>query len=369
MAADRPTTEVLTERLKSEAMRLGFNAVGIVPAVAPPGYPSFLEWLGKGHSAGMTYLERQAPARAHPESILPGVRSVVVAMFVYGTRSDAGPPQSATTGRIARYAQGGDYHELVWRRLEALLEWLQAEVPGAQGRAVADSAPLMERDFARLAGLGWIAKNTMLIHPKLGSYTVLGALLLDLELDYDRPFEGFHCGTCTRCLDACPTGAFVGPFELDARRCISYWTIEHKGDFPERMDEALHGWAFGCDLCQDVCPWNRKAPNATEPVLAPREEWVNPDLIAWLEEDAPRLSRRLKATALRRTKRSGLVRNAAAILADRHAVEAVPALTSLLDDAEPTVRVAARRALERIREGERAGPAIQEQGAPESGEP
>jgi epoxyqueuosine reductase len=335
----------LTTRLKSEAIRLGFDFVGVAPAVAPPGYPDYLGWLDSDSAAGMSYMHTQAGPREHPERILPGVRSVIVTGCVYGKPS---PAPSATQGKVARYAQGGDYHDLLWRRLESLLAWLRAERPGTEGRAVADSAPLMERDFARLAGLGWIAKNTMLIQPKLGSFTVLGALLVDVELTPDEPFTADRCGTCTRCLDACPTQAFDGPYRLDARRCISYWTIEHRGPLPDEAADALDGWAFGCDVCQDVCPWNRKAPTGREPALAPREEWVNPDLLEWLDCEPADWSARLKGTALKRAKRAGLVRNAALILGTRREHAAVPALTRLLEDEDPTIRGAASWALHRI---------------------
>src|SRR5262249_47005503 len=155
--------------------------------------------------------------------------------------------------------------------------WLQTERPGTTGRAVSDTAPLLERDFARLAGIGWIGKNTMLIDRSLGSYTVLGALVTDAELQPDLPFEADHCGTCTRCLDACPTNAFAGPYELDARRCISYWNIEHRGPIDDAFADQLHNWVFGCDICQEVCPWNRKAPDGREPELVPSSDRVNPD--------------------------------------------------------------------------------------------
>lgn len=335
----------LTTRLKAEAARLGFDFVGVAPAVAPPGYPHFLDWLEAGCAAGMDYLPARAEARRDPTAVLPGVRSVVVAGFVYGAPADE---PTETQGKVARYAQGGDYHKLLWTRLGALLEWLRVERPGTVGRAVSDTAPLLERDFARLAGLGWIGKNTMLIGPKLGSFTVLGALLVDADLAPDAPFEADRCGTCTRCLDACPTDAFDGPYRLDARRCISYWTIEHRGPMPDAMADSLDGWAFGCDVCQDVCPWNRKAPPAREPALAPREDWTNPDLIAWLDRDADAWAESLRGTALKRAKRSGLVRNAALILGTRGVVESVPALVRLLDDPDPTVRWAADRALRRI---------------------
>ena len=199
--------------------------------------------------------------------------------------------------------------------------------PGSSAGRSATPAPLLERDFARLAGLGWIGKNTCLIDRKAGSFTVLGSLLVDLELAYDAPFEADHCGTCTRCLDACPTDAFDGPYQLDARRCISYWTIEHKGPIPDEAAERLGGWAFGCDVCQDVCPWNRKAPPGREPALdaEARVDQPRPDRLA-RRATRPRSRRAIKGTALARSKRSGLLRNAALILGTRRVAEAVPAL-------------------------------------------
>jgi epoxyqueuosine reductase len=274
------------------------------------------------------------------------VRSVVVVSFVYGRPEPTAPTE--TQGKVARYARGADYHELLWRRLEALLRWLQAERPEVRGRAVSDTAPLLERDFARLAGLGWIGKNTMLIDRRLGSFTVLGALLVDCALRYDPPHVSGHCGTCTRCLDACPTDAFAGPYQLDARRCLSYWTIEHRGPIAEEFAGRLDDWVFGCDVCQDVCPWNRKAPAGREPALGPRPEWTNPDLIAWLERDPESFRRALKGTALARAKRSGLLRNAALILGRRGVSAAVPALAALLDDDDPVIRAASAWALGRI---------------------
>ncbi len=240
---------------------MGFDQVGIAPAVPPPGYPNFLSWLEAGHAAGMGYMERGAEARAHPEHVSEGVRSVVVVSFVYGRPEPTSPTE--TQGKVARYARGADYHRrALGDGSKELLDWLKAERlhPEFEGRAVADTAPLLERDFARLAGLGWIGKNTMLIDRRLGSFTVLGALLVDCELKYDEPHVSSHCGTCTRCLDACPTSAFVGPGQLDARRCLSYWTIEHKGPIADEFAGRLDDWVFGCDICQEVCPWNRKAP-------------------------------------------------------------------------------------------------------------
>lgn len=339
-------THTFTDQLKAQAVQLGFDSVGVAPAVRPPGYGRYQDWLERGYQAGMRYMKDREAARAHPESILEGVRSVVVVSFVYGRRQEE--TDSPRSGKVARYARGGDYHELLWRRLEALLDWVRQQRPEARGRAVSDTAPLLERDFARLSGLGWIGKNTMLIDRRLGSYTLLGALLVDLDLAYDAPHESTHCGTCTRCLDACPTDAFPAPGVLDASKCLSYWTIEHRGEIPLEFATRLEGWAFGCDICQEVCPWNRKAPDGLEPELSPRAEWSSPDLLEWLDADPQEFRNRLKGTALSRTKRTGLLRNAALILGTRRTEEAVPALIRRLQDDDPVVRIACAWALGQI---------------------
>ncbi|WP_165248170.1 tRNA epoxyqueuosine(34) reductase QueG [Paludisphaera soli] len=338
----------LTRRLKRQARALGFDRVGIAPAARPPDYDRFREWLDDGREAGMGYLREHAEARAHPDSILEGVRSVVMVSLVYGAGPSAAPRPAV--GKVARYARGEDYHHAVRGRLEYLIEWLKAEAPGVSARAVVDTAPLLERDFARLAGLGWIGKNTLLIDRKLGSFTVLGALLVDVDLEPDEPHATSHCGTCTRCLDACPTDAFDGPNRLDAGKCISYWNIEHIGPTPDGPAADLHGWAFGCDVCQDVCPWNRKAPPGRAPELAPRDDWSAPDLIEWLGRSKGDWKRALRRTAMRRTRREGLLRNAALLLGAERRVEAVPALAARLADRreDPTVRAAAAWALRRI---------------------
>jgi epoxyqueuosine reductase len=338
----------LTLALKAEAMRLGFDRVGVAPAVAPPGYDRYLDWLGSGNAAGMDYLDRHKEARSRPDYVLEGVRSVVMASVVYGQRT--AEPELPHQGKVARYARGRDYHRVLWDRLGALLNWLQGRCPEVRGRAVVDTAPLLERDFARLAGLGWIGKNTMLIDRRLGSFTFLGALLVDVDLVPDTPFTADHCGTCTRCLEACPTDAFAGPYELDARRCISYWTIEHRGPIAVEYADRLDGWVFGCDVCQDVCPWNRKSPPGQMPEFDAQPDWNNPDLIAWLSRPHEEWKGTLKGTALERSRRVGLLRNASLILGTRRVTEAVPALQSLLSDIEedPVVRSAAAWALGRI---------------------
>jgi len=342
------TASLLSERLKCEGYRLGFDQVGIAPAVSPPGYPRYLEWLDAGFAAGMSYLERHAEARRHPDQLLEGVRSVVMVSVVYGRPDSSGP--GPTQGKVARYARGLDYHRVVRDRLEALLEWLRGECPQVRGRVVVDTAPLLERDFARLAGLGWIGKNTMLINRQLGSFTFLGALLVDAELAPDPPHASAHCGTCTRCLEACPTAAFEAPYQLDARRCISYWTIEHRGPIPDDFADRLHGWVFGCDICQDVCPWNRKAPPGRLNEFDAPAERTNPDLVDWLRRDSGAWAAALKGTALARAKRAGLLRNAALILGQRRERSAAEPLRQRLEDPaeDATVRAAAAWALQKI---------------------
>ncbi|MDG3005373.1 tRNA epoxyqueuosine(34) reductase QueG [Paludisphaera mucosa] len=338
----------LTRRLKERALALGFDRVGVAPAQDAPDYGRFRDWLDAGSDAGMEYMRRHADARAHPDSILEGVRSVVMVSLVYGA---GGPPHpSPAVGKIARYARGGDYHHVLRARLEALIAWLKGEAPEISARAVVDTAPLLERDFARLAGLGWIGKNTLLIDRKLGSFTFLGALLVDVELEPDAPHATSHCGTCTRCLDACPTDAFDGPYRLDARKCISYWTIEHRGPIPDEAAANLDGWVFGCDVCQDVCPWNRKAPAGLAPELASRPEWDGPDLIEWLGRSKGDWKRALRGSAMGRAGRVGLVRNAAVALGVAGRVDAAPALAARMADRDehPAIRDAAARALGRL---------------------
>jgi len=334
----------LTRRLKAKAVELGFDRVGVADARTPPDYDRFREWLDAGRAAGMQYMERHAEARAHPDSVLEGVRSVVMVSLVYG--EPAGESPRSAPGKIARYARGTDYHQVLRARLADLLDWLKRERPEIEGRAVVDTAPLLERDYARLAGLGWIGKNTLLIDRRLGSFTFLGALLVDLDLEPDPPHVSAHCGTCTRCLDACPTGAFDGPYQLDAGRCISYWTIEHRGAIPDEQADRLDGWVFGCD----VCPWNRKAPAGRVHELDARDEWVDADLVEWLNRSKGDWKRALRGSALERARRVGLVRNAALALGAARDEAAAPALIDRLADLaeDPVIRAAAAWALGRI---------------------
>jgi epoxyqueuosine reductase len=259
---------------------------------------------------------------------------------------EASPPE--VFGKVARYARGLDYHDVLRDRLKQLLAWLQQECPGCRGRAVVDTAPLLERDFARRAGLGWFGKNTMLLNKRLGSYFFLGALLVDVELRTDEAHAVNHCGTCTRCLDACPTQAFPAPGVLDARRCISYLTIERKESLPDDLRDRLDGWIFGCDICQEVCPWNRKAPAGTVPELQARPDLEALDPCAVLRMSEDEFTVQFHGTALMRTRRRGLLRNAALLLGTTGDATALPALRDVLEDAEETIRAAACWAISQI---------------------
>ncbi len=347
----------LEQRLKEQARALGFELAGIAPATAADGFDRLREWLAEGCAGEMTYMHRHAETRRHPRSILPEVRSVVMVGMNYlpptaadsarySGESPGGP--AALTGTVARYARGADYHAVLRERLNALLAWVQGEVPECRGRGVVDTAPLLERDFARRAGLGWFGKNTMLLNKHLGSYFFLGALLLDLALTPDPLQAAAHCGTCTACLDACPTDAFSEPGRLDARRCISYLTIELKGAIPEGLRPGLGDWLFGCDVCQEVCPWNRKAPPGREPALAPRPDLEAVDLLELLGLSEEEFRRRFRGTALMRAKRRGLLRNAALVLGNCGDARALPALRKALGDPEPLIREAAAWAIARI---------------------
>jgi epoxyqueuosine reductase len=296
----------------------------------------------------MRYLASRRAAYEHPRSILDGVRSIVMLAIPYRTAEPR--PVESGQGKVSRYAWGQDYHELIWRRLDELAAWLKEKSPGSGVRGVVDTAPLLEREFAQLAGLGWIGKNTLLLNRELGSWFFLAALLTDVELDYDAPYSADHCGTCTECLEACPTDAFVAPYVLDARKCISYLTIEQRGSIHPELREGIGDWLFGCDVCQDVCPWNTREHNAAhteEPTFQPAEGMDPVDLIALFDLDDKAFRARFRNTALWRAKRRGLLRNAAIVLGNRPTKAAISALTKGLNDPEPLVRDACQWALER----------------------
>ncbi len=335
--------------LKRRAGELGFQGAGIAPAIEPTGASRLTEWLELGHHGEMAYLMERRKAYANPGSVLDGARTLVMLTLDYLTLEPA--PTSAEHGRVARYAWGAtDYHDLIHGRLEQLTSELAARHPEAAVRGVVDTAPLLEREYAQLAGLGWQGKNTLLLSPNRGSYFFLACLLTSLDLPLDTPATTDHCGTCTACLDACPTNAFVGPNLLDARKCISYLTIELKGPIPSELRPQVGHWIFGCDVCQEVCPWNRFAESTDEPEFAPREGGGELDAAELLMMDEDAFRARFRKTPLWRPKRRGILRNAAIVLGNSApplSRRAANALTASLRDIEPLVRGASAWAMGR----------------------
>ncbi|MCX7426421.1 MAG: tRNA epoxyqueuosine(34) reductase QueG [Planctomycetia bacterium] len=306
------TAEHLTSALKREALRLGFDLVGVCPAVTPPGLERFRDWLASGHAGQMHYMTDRAAAYEHPSHVLDGAKSLLMLAVNYHTEEPA--PSGPGQGRVSRYAWGADYHDVIRRRLRRLADFHRRLVPGARVRGVVDTAPLLERDFARLAGLGWIGKNTMLVNRRLGSWLFLAAILTSETLQYDEPQPPDRCGSCRACLDACPTGALVDAYRLDARRCISYLTIELGGAIPVGLREPLGDRLFGCDACQEVCPWNRRAPVASEKAFQPAPGMNPMELSELFALDEPTFRARFRKTPLWRARREGLRRNAEIVL-------------------------------------------------------
>jgi epoxyqueuosine reductase len=292
----------------------------------------------------MTYLAERQQAYEHPHHVLDGARSIVMLGMNYFTVNTK--PTGDAQGRVARYAWGeADYHDLIHDRLKSLVCAVRERAPQARLRGVVDTAPLLEREFAQLAGLGWVGKNTLLLNKAQGSYFFLAALLTDLELEYDEPFVADHCGTCTACLDACPTDAFPQPHVLDATRCISYLTIELRGPIPRELRAGVGDWLFGCDVCQEVCPWNHRATASPENAFHPRAAENPVDLIALFDLDDASFRALFRRTPLWRSKRRGILRNAAIVLGNRPTPAALPALVKGLRDDEPLIRGACAWAL------------------------
>lgn len=345
-----PRYSLLATRLKQQALALGFDVAGIC-AAGPSAHAGFYaRWVQAGYAGEMSYLARRVEERDDPRTLLPGCRSILV-VGLNSFLLDEGPLPPGH-GLIARYARGDDYHEVMTGRLLALRDWLAAETgqpPEALGRACVDTAPLLERELAMRAGLGWIGKNCCLIHPHFGSWLLLGELLLTIELESDEPWPAPRCGACTRCLDVCPTGALVEPYLLDARRCLAYMTIELKGAIPEELRWRLGPRIFGCDLCQEACSWNlRFSQPATNPALQPRSDLMQPSLLELMVLDEEGFRRRFWGSPIERTKRRGLLRNVAVALGNWGDAAALPVLAEALGDPEPLLREHTAWALEQM---------------------
>jgi epoxyqueuosine reductase len=321
MIAFESTGPTLANRLKAQAYGIGFDLAGITKLGPAETAAAFDDWIAKGYAGDMAYLPRGSDKRRDPRAVFPGALSALVVGLDYGGKSPAGP--------VARYARGDDYHEIMWTKLNSLHAWLEGELgrPVA-GKSYVDTAPILERELGRRAGLGWFGKNTNLVNPAQGSFFFIGSLFLALDLDADQPFESDRCGTCTRCLDACPTKAFAEPRVLDATKCISYLTIESRSGIPDELREVVGDHLYGCDICQDVCPWNERfardlpADSPFQPRAAltgkdARELAV--DLLAMSQEQ---FSSAFRKPPMKRAKLDGLKRNAAAVLANIDAREA-----------------------------------------------
>jgi epoxyqueuosine reductase len=300
--------------LKSWALEAGFDLAGVA-ALEPSAHgEAFRRWLERGNHAGMEYMARRVELRLEPAAVLPGARSALCVALRYAPHVDEAAIEGDLWPRVARYARGRDYHDVMTERLAALARRVEAAFSGVKTRAYVDTGPLLERELAARAGLGAVGKNTMLLHPGHGSYFLLGELLLTLDLAPDLPLADL-CGSCTRCLEACPTGALAEPYRLDSARCLSYWTIEHRGSFPAAAAELVTegGWVFGCDICQEVCPWNAAPIPVADPdfaVPAPRRGLRLADLVEMSREGYVDLFR---GSPLKRAKLDGLRRNAAAV--------------------------------------------------------
>ena len=335
----------LKQSLKSEALRLGFDFAAVSPAVELNGYSKLKAWLEKGFHGEMDYLETRREAYRHPAGVLPEVKSVVMLGMSYHFDVTSFP-RAPTRGRIARYAWSGvDYHDVIFKKLKQLCKFGKSIDPEMSIRGVVDTAPLLEREVAQMAGLGWHAKNTMLINREFGSWFLLAAILTSIELPADAPMETDHCGTCTACIDACPTDAFVQPGTLDATRCISYLTIEHRSPIPIDLRGQMGDWILGCDICQDVCPWNNKAIVTNREEFAPKSELRPLELADLFLLSDDQFRERFRKTPLWRPKRRGILRNAAIALGNQPSLKGLHSLEVGINDTEPLIRGASAWAI------------------------
>jgi len=306
-----------SENIKREALALGFNKIGIVPAGALNEEGEQLkEWLARGFHGRMGYMARDPQKRSDPRLLMPSAKSVIcLALNYFKPEKHIDSPD---IGKISRYAWGDDYHDVLRDKLKRLLDWITVRAPEVEGRICVDTSPIMDKAWAVHAGLGWIGKHTNLITKEFGSWVFLGEILLSIELDYDSYIEQDHCGKCTACIEACPTQAIIAPYQIDATRCLSYGTIElRESELPEPIESNLENWVFGCDICQDVCPWSRFSKPSEEQRFEARPGNIAPDLHELAEMSEEEFSARFHKSAVKRAKLDGLRRNARAVIAKR----------------------------------------------------
>ncbi|MDK1119225.1 MAG: tRNA epoxyqueuosine(34) reductase QueG [Anaerolineae bacterium] len=329
----------LKQKIKNQAQRQGFLLTGITSPEPPQHLSTFEQWLNSGYHGSMGYLatDQARTRRADPRKILPECKSILVLGTPYSNpKSAEATERNSPTGRVASYAWGDDYHKILNAKLKELVAFIEAQVGHAvPNRYYTDTGPILERDLAQRAGLGWIGKNTCLINPKEGSYFFLAEILLGIDLEPDVPVTTDHCGTCTRCIEACPTDCILPNRTIDAQRCISYLTIELKDDIPEDIRPLIGDWVFGCDICQSVCPWNRFSDQEVDDAFTPRVDVPHPNLIHELEILPESFSRKFKNSPVKRAKRRGYLRNVIVAMGNSQNTSVIPALEKAKDDEEP----------------------------------
>jgi epoxyqueuosine reductase len=334
--------QILTRKIREEALRLGFLRIGFARAGRPPYEEQFKSWLENRFHGGMHYLKRQASRRMNPGLVLAGVRSVIVLALNYSF--DCAVVESPLNGRISRYAWGSDYHPVIKNRLDRLLAFIRCQVPDVHGLSSVDSGPVMEKAWGSQTSIGWMGKNTILITRDHGSRFFIGVILLDIELEYDPKAKDF-CGTCNRCIRACPSRALSAPYVLDARRCISYLTVEFRGVIPREIRPFIGSRIYGCDDCQDACPWNRKPLPANAIELMPQAGNYAPQLLSLAAISREEFDRRFVDSPIRRITRDVFIRNIMIALGNSSQIESVPVLEKALRDFSPLVRAHAVWAL------------------------
>ena len=339
----------LIEKIKEKAKTLGFALAGVTTPEPPPHWPVFQNWLALGRNGSMSYLND--PRRADPHLVLPECKSILMLALPYPNPAHD-PSQPSHRGRVAAYARGGDYHLIIPEKLKALAAFIEQEagVP-VPHRCTTDTGPLLERDLAQRAGLGWIGRSTCLINPAIGSSFFLAELLLGIELEPDEPFTADRCGKCNRCIEACPTACILPDRTLDTRCCISYLTIENKGEIPPGLRQQVGDWIFGCDICQQVCPWNQHAKSTSETCFEPRPGMPPSELTVELSLTPPEFKKKFRDSPLLRARRGGYLRNVAVVLGNQKDPASIPALERAAREEEALISPHARWALEQIRNG------------------